>query len=1289
MKHLCAIIGCAVLLCCIPASAGASSLAFLASQADSFVITEAMKNMELPADVEVFLITPEELQTSEPAKAFVAKAGVIVVDVMIAELVDYLEDNVDISNKKVYALRASRDDKRLASLGIVFDKELSPYFDHMSVHNILHLIYRVVNRHLDDSVHFEPVQILPSLGIYHPKAKDVFTDINAYLSWYRQQACYHENGLWVGLTFYASNLSEGHVEPMRYTINKLMEAGYNVLPAFGWDPQVIGTYFLDGDNRARVDFVLAFSMKFASALNDAMNRSLKKLNVPIFNAVSLYYNTIPEWRHDARGLSTMEVAWAMANPEISGLIEPMALAGKEELLDVSSARKIFVHKPIEENVALFIQRLDRWAELKRLENSRKKVAIFVYNNTPGKQNVGASYLNVFNSLKVILEHMKAAGYQVNNDVPLSEKSIRELMLSQGRNIGNWAPGELQAMQESRAVATVPVETYCNWYAALPEAYRTELEAQWGNAKDADIMAVEGGFVIPRIDLGNVVILPEPSRGYADDAVKLYHSPTLYPHHQYTAAYLWVKQAFGANAVVHLGTHGTQEWLPGKQAGLSTACPPVVLGTDIPNLYPYIVDDIGEGIQAKRRSSAVAIDHLTPAVNKAGLYAEYRELYSLIGKYYGALSLGGATADQIFQQIQALALKQGLHTDIGAAAITKENLRTLENYLVEVGMTLMPHGMHTFGVSPAGQALTDTVESVKSFHPKANSADVRARLKASGPTEIARLLHGLDGGYIPSGVGNDPVRNPDAMPTGKNFYGFDPAKIPSKAAWELGKKAAQDIIDRHKKQKGGYPNKVAIVLWATETIRNEGVNESTALYLMGMKPKWDKAKKVVGTTVIPGKKLGRPRIDVLLNPSGLYRDIFPNMLNVMDTAVQQAASQQDIENFLAKNSAALKKHLSDQGLGDREADVLSKMRIFSEKPGNYGNRVSEVASASGLWDNDDDVAKVYEKHTGYGYGMGQWGVQAPDVFGQQLKGVDTAVHSISSSVYGTMDNDDMFQFVGGLSLAVEKRRGTAPDTLITLQRTEKELGVESLDKTIGRELRTRYFNPRWIEGMKQEQYAGAREMSNFVDYMWGWQVTTPGSVSQQAWEQTHQVYVQDKYDMGIKKFFNENNPWAYQSVTARMVEAIRKDYWDASEDVEKEIVKEYVDSVMEHGLSCSDNTCANPLMHQEVIDVAKTFMSPEKIEKLRSMLQNTTQKTLDQQLEDLKQLKQKVQKGFKEQELMGRLQDKIEGFKMEKMEEPSTKKETGNKDYTRDARLFSLALMALVALGLLGFFLRKR
>ncbi len=1263
-------------------AAATERIAFLVAQSDTYIVTKGAKSIDLPHGTEVRLFTPEDLAAPGPARDAVTSSRIVVVDVMIRELVDFLFEHAPPDGTRIYALRGSRDDASLQSRGFIFDDEVQAYYSHFSSENVAGLLALLARREIDPATVVPPLRQRPTLGIHHPDAPQPFDGIPGYLAWYGSRSRFSPDAAWIAIMVYDTALAEGQVEALDIIVRRLETAGHSVVLCFGRSEDVLHEFLLHDDIRTRLDLVLAFSLKFRSALGPKVLAAVERLGVPMINAISTYYGTVGEWRDDPRGLAAAEVAWAVANPEISGLIEPSVLSGKTETTDHATTNRVFFTDVVPDNLEHLLTRIDGWLALRRKSNADKKIAILFYNNSPGKQSIGASYLNVFESLETILARLSAEGYRVDSDVPLTREGIRDLIVRSARNVGNWAPGELEEMVRAGHVVRLPIATYEEWFRALPDDYRDGVREQWGSAEDSDVMISGGQVLIPAIRLGNIVLMPEPSRGYSDDPLKLYHSPTLYPHHQYTAAYLWIGRVFGADARIHLGTHGTHEWLPGKQAGLSTSCPPEVLGGGTPSIYPYIVDDVGEGIQAKRRGRAVVVDHLVPPLRRSGMHGELRTLAQQISQYRAVAAMSGETAELKLDGIRRAASELGILADLKLTKVDAESLPVIENYLVSVGADFLPYGLHTFGRSPEGKPLAETIEAIREQNPSEDRRKLGLALRRSGGLELERLVAGLAGRFVPAGRGNDPLRTPEALPTGKNFYGFDPDRLPSPEGFELGRRAAEQLIANHIKKDGKLPSKVALVLWATETIRNEGINESTALWLMGMRPVWDKAGRVTGTAVVPGAELGRPRVDVLLNPSGLYRDLFPNLMELLDEAVQRAAVQTDVENLIAAGSAAVRERLVARGVPPERADVLSRLRIFSERPGNYGNRVVEVTGASGLWESDTDVSKVYERHTGYAYGAGEWGTPARELLGDHLETVDTAVHSISSALYGTMDNDDMFQFLGGLSLAVRNRSGRSPDTMISLQRRDDEIQVEDIGRTIGRELHSRYLNPAWVEGMQGEDYAGAREISNFVDYLWGWQVTVPDSVDDAHWNQTYEVYVEDKFDLGIKRFLDEANPWAFQSIAARMLESARKDYWKADDSKKQRLAKEYVESVLAHGASCSDNTCANPLLHTEVIDIATPILPPEVIERFRAELEKATHKTLEQQRAELEQLRRELLEGFDRETMPA----KVDGYRMEEIRPPAPPE----PEPVPGARWWAAAAAALItALIVVGFWWSRR
>ncbi|MDR0881291.1 MAG: cobaltochelatase subunit CobN [Candidatus Adiutrix sp.] len=1271
-----------------PALAG-QNISLLIIDSDSYLSHQAVDGLTLSPDIQARVFCLEDLQDEESAR-FLAGSAIILVDVMDDKLSQYVVERDLLKGRSVFALRGSKDDSGLAARGFNFNPELAAYFGNLDRQNIQNMVRRAASLVLDPGLSYDPVKVVPQDGLYHPEAPQLFASAEEYLKWAGARPGHDQTRPWLGLMFFSGSLVEGQREAFDALIKKLESGGFNVLPAFGRDQVVIDSFFLDARRKPRVAAVLSFALKFYLAINDDLRRSIEDLGVPIFNAVNLYSLTIDQWRASEQGISPLDVIWTMATPEMSGVIEPIVLMGKVEDKAAGGGR-VYHYELIPGLTERIIPRLHNWIKLQQKPNQDKKVAILYYNNSQGKQNIGASYLNVFRSLEEIVARMKEAGYQIPEGLSLNEDEIKGLVLRGGRNIGSWAPGELDALIKSGQTLELPVDEYKKWFAELPEDFQQKVMAQWGRPEDSDLMIRDGRIIIPLVRAGHLVLLPEAARGVTDDPMKLYHDPVLYPHHQYIAVYLWLQRGFQVDAMIHLGTHATYEWLPGKQAGLSASCPPEVMITDIPNIYPYIVDDVGEGIQAKRRGRGVVIDHLTPALIAAEGYHEYKELAEVVARYEAARAVDAPTAETYLAQIRAQALELGLIKELELTGINgPEDVQTLDIYLEYLETGYIPYGLHTFGRSPEGEALTATAGAILKQNKTLKSGDISADLKRSGPAETAAMLKALEGGYVQPAEGNDPVRNPAAIPTGRNFYGISPNRLPTPAAWKLGQEAAQKIIDQYIEEKGRYPEKVAVVLWAVETLRNEGLNESTILALIGVEPVWNPGGQVIGTRPIPAARLGRPRIDVAINASGLYRDLFPDKIIFLDAAIRQAAAQDDLENFISRNDGRIKKTLLESGLSEEEAGRFSRARIFSEAPGAYGNRVEELTSASGLWENDEAIADVYRTHTGFAYGGDFWGAPARASLDANLREAQVAWHSVSSSVYGVMDNDDMYMYLGGLSMAIRKLSGQAPRTLIADQRTLGQIAMEPLGKFIGQEMRARYLNPRWIEGMKAEKYAGAREMSNYVEYLWGWQVTTPEAVSEKAWEETFEVYVEDKYGQDLKEFLDRENPWAWQSLTGRMLESTRKGYWQATDETKQKLSIQYALSVISRGLACCDHTCNNPQFHHMVLNIISLpgVMSPELVAEFKLAVETAGQKSLEDMvaervslLENLGREKSAEAKAAAGPEAPEAALESVKGLKMEKVEEMAEKTSVSSSGVEWFASVFVLALVLLFFIGL--------
>ncbi|HIP92263.1 MAG TPA: cobaltochelatase subunit CobN, partial [Thermotoga sp.] len=439
------------------------------------------------------------------------------------------------------------------------------------------------------------------------------------------------------------------------------------------------------------------------------------------------------------------------------------------------------------------------------------------------------------------------------------------------------------------------------------------------------------------------------------------------------------------------------------------------------------------------------------------------------------------------------------------------------------------------------------------------------------------------------IGGDPVRKPDAIPTGNNFYSFDPRTIPTKEAWKVARKIVDDLIRSYYEKHGEFPEKIAYVLWATETMRNYGVMQAAVLYTIGVEPVWDKKGRVKDVRLIPlsdlkltlsdGSVIQRPRIDVVVVSSGLHRDTFPHIMQLIDKAIKLVieeginGNESSEWNYSYKHYVDIKEKLLEKGYSEVEADDLAKLRIFAPSPGNYGTGLDDIIAVSYTWENEGKLAEYFLSRVGFAYGGDVWGIEASDLFRFNLEDVNIAVHSRSTNLYGILDNDDVFQYLGGIALTVRYLKGETPETFIFNLRNPNKPKVQTLSEFFMTELYTRYLNPKWIKGMLEHDYAGAREMMKLVEHLWGWEVTVPDLVSDKMWNRFYEIYVQDKYNLGLDKFF-ENNPYAKQSIIARMLEAIRKGYWKAPEKVKIELAKELKRLQELYGFTCCHHTCGN-------------------------------------------------------------------------------------------------------------------
>jgi cobaltochelatase CobN len=1148
--------------------------------------------------VEIKVYPQKDLRQTD--LTFLTQSKLIIINIMGRQMVEVLRNELYQAIKngaKVYAVAASGSyNEEMKALGILLDRQIEEYYSHGGVYNLKNMLYYALSKDFGLAFKVEPPEKVPDFAVYDYKTKKFYNSTKDYLSAREDEL---KGKRVIGIVFYKISYTTSQTEIIDAICKALEEKGFGVISVYGYPSELaVEKFFFDEKGKPLIRVLVGIALKVGLRPDSAIP-VLSKLGVPVIDAITLYSQSEEEWKNSITGLDIFERTWQVALPELGGLIQPMIIGGKEKFLDQETGLEYIVEKPIAERIERLVNRIKSWVDLQDKPNKDKKIAIIYYNYPPGKQNIGAAYLNVLpESLYEILKRLKEEGYTVPE---IDKERLFQEVLNYGRNIGNWAPGELEKLIKKGNPVLIPVEKYKAWLEEMPEKLRKEIIKSWGEPENSNIMTWKDPFgrkylVIPAVRYGNIVLAPQPSRGLEQDVEKLYHDMHVPPHHQYVAFYLWLKKEFRADAICHIGTHGTHEWLSGKEVGLSPDDPPSALIQDLPNIYPYIVDDVGEGLQAKRRGMAVIIDHMTPPLDKTSLNKEMNELYGLITEYDTAKEKSPLLAELKLKEINALAKKMGILKDIGLEELkTDKDVEELEHHLEEIRQTFNPYGLHTFGKAPEERYIKSTAEAVIFVEKSLTQEEKEKRIKEmeekirkSAKRELDSFVLALSGRYIPAGGGNDPIRNPDSLPTGKNFYAFDPTKIPSKGTYETGVKLAKELLESYQKKHGSLPDKLAFVLWAIETIRHEGVMESQIMYLLGVKPKWDERGRVEGLEVIPRKELGRPRIDVVLTISGLYRDLFSNLVALLDKAVSLAKEEREEDNLVRKNIFKLKEALIKKGIPEEKAERLASVRIFSEPPGDYGTRIDKVITMSNTWEKESEVAEVYFNRMSYLYGQGFWGSQEEGnelnkelgvfLFKQALSGTKVAIHSVATNVFATLDNDDFFQYLGGLALAIRNVDGKTPELYVTNLANPHQGKQETLERFMGRELRGRYLNPEWIKAMMKEGYAGARFIDKVVEYLWGWQVTAPEVVDSAKWKEMYETYVLDKYGLNLKELFKKaNNLWAYQSVVARMLETVRKGYWKPEKEVIERLAKEYAETAIEVGFACCEHTCNNPLL----------------------------------------------------------------------------------------------------------------
>lgn len=1173
-----------------------------------------------------------------------ASSDLIIVQTVGRTLINSVRDELTraiAGGGTVYAYGGSFNEDDEAA-GIVMDAEIARYFGNGGSENLCNgLLYALSKKGMN--LPYAPPQEIPETGLYEASGGSWFTTVDTFLGSYRN---YKPGKPWVGFVVYQSNVIAGTTAHIDAVIAALEARGFNVLTIFGYPPeQAIERFFFDQAGKPRVEVVIAAAIKIG-VNPDTLVPLLEKLDVPVINAISLYSLSRAEWEASTVGMDVMERSWQLAMPEMAGMTQPTVFAAKERIVDPETGTEYMEERAIPERVEMLARRAARWIGLRHKPNRDKHVLLHYFNFPPGREGIGASYQNVVpGSLWSVLKRLEREGYDIDG-MPTDPEALRDDVVKYGANLPNWEHDQIEALARSGEAVLLPVETYKQWFAELPQSAQDKVNETWGRPEVNTIMAYtdEAGkryFIFPVRRYGNVILAPQPSRGKTEHPDKLYHDVSFPPSHQYIAFYLWLHKEFGADVMLQFGAHGTHEWLPGKEAGLGADDAPDYLMQDLPNLYNFIMDNTGEGTIAMRRSMATMITHLTPPFDRTSLNPELTALRSMIQDFERAARQSPDLAREQRAKIEEVAERLGLLTDLGYASPDQspvepsadaENAHTdmdtmmtdvddgestkaddnvhqhfssdvdptglvdaLHHYLEELSGRIAPFGLHTFGVAPIPERVQSTADAIAATDTsldeeqrKARVDELKALILESAKRELDATVAGMSGRYIPAGVGGDPLRTPRALPTGRNFYSFDPRKIPGAAAYRLGQRLAAELIDDYRfRHDGAWPEKLTFTLWGVETMRHEGVQEAQIMYLMGVRPVYDALGVVRGVEAIPREELGRPRLDVTVIPSGLYRDIFSNVVDLLDRAVTVAQNQDEPDNHVRNNSLKTQAMLEERGVDIELAKRMAAVRMFSVPPGAYGTNIENVVSRSDTWEDERKVADVYFMRMSHMYGQGFWGNGGEtsgvaglgrDLLKNALSGTRMTVHARSSNVYQVLDGDDPFASFGGVSMAIRAVDGSTPEVMISNIADSAKAAQETLERFMGREMRSRYLNPEWIKAMQEEGYAGAKTINQVVGNMWGWQVTVPEAIDGAKWNEMYETYVKDRYQLDMEEFFRDaGNLWAYQALMTRMLEAVRKGYWEADAETVADLGQKVREVIDELRIPCTEEDCHDPIL----------------------------------------------------------------------------------------------------------------
>lgn len=1123
--------------------------------------------------------------------------------------------------------------KDKVSLGISEEQQqlIRQYFRYDGAENIRNCMLWMVKSFGHLTVDVPLPMALPWHGIWHPDSVGDCQDIKGYL---------REHGFrprpTVGILFYRTEWVEKKFTYQTALVRELERQGMNVIAVFSntiAQPEIGGPtleqaldqYFFSA-GKSRID-VLISCMKFSFKAAGTAIEKFQRLDVPMLAAYTLL-SPREEWEDSAQGLNAMEVSISLSLPEFDGVIHAVPIAAKQI---AASAGEDFVG--LAERIKRVAAKAKKWVVLRHKTKEKKKVAIVLHNYPPVNSNIGsAAGLDSPESVRRLLLAMKNAGYTIEH-IPQNSQQLMEEITASATNDRRFITEE----QIKKAYGHLPAQQYKAFFKRLPETVQQQLEQDWGSSP-GEVFYYDKQLLIPGILNGNIFITVQPPRGFGEDPGKLLHSPDCAPTHHYLGFYHWLRDIWQADAVIHVGTHGSLEWLPGKAAGLSENCYPDISLQELPNIYPYWMSIVGEGIQAKRRGAACLISHLSPPMQLAGSFDDIEELEKAVEEYLHFKAAAPDALETVKNLVRAKAKTADFSADVQEGEDFDEYVAQLHHYITDIKNLQIRTGLHILGQMPQDPDLLPYIQVLlrlengpvaslsrllseikglsydqllknsqtigagglsygkildqiegealeilgwlqgQGFSPEtaARAMDLVDFSKGKEKTreklhqlllyvcttiipnlektaqEITNTLRALDGFYIEPGPGGAPSSGgADLLPTGRNFYGVDPRLLPTPAAWEIGKQLGEAVISDYISDQGCYPEAVGIVLWAGANMRSHGQCTAEFLYLLGVRPVWQKSsQRVIGLEVIPLAELKRPRIDVTGRISGLFRDSMPEAILWLDQAVSlvSALAENAQENFIKKHMMEDAAFLEEEGLDRETAWKKASYRIFGDPPGAYGAGIGDLLESK-QWESVEELAAVYTRFSGHAYnGEKIAGAYEPQLFQRRMASLDVTIKNEDNREVHMFSSDDFNAYHGGMIATVRALKGELPKSYSGDSSDRKNIKLHTIQEEARRIFRAEAMNPKFIEGMKKHGYKGAADLANYVAHSYQWDATS-NVMDDWMYEKYAEKYALDEQ---MQQWMQEVNPWALQRISEVLLEADQRGLWQAKTQTREEL-----------------------------------------------------------------------------------------------------------------------------------------